>query len=247
MRERLALSDAVQTDTHASPPGPAPAAPGVDVSVRDVHKSFGSVAALRGVSINVSAHEFVAITGPSGSGKSTLLNMIGSLERPDSGEVLVGGEPVPEPWHAVDFRRRVVGFVFQDTNLLLPYMTAQGNVEAALLASGVGRAERRERSLEMLAEVGLADRAEHLPSELSGGQRQAVALARALANHPRLLLADEPTGQLDSDSGERALDLLNAMRERYGTTLVVVSHDPAVARRADRNVHLVDGRVVTNS
>jgi putative ABC transport system ATP-binding protein len=211
--------------------------------VRDVHKSFGAVAALRGVTLDVTAREFVAITGPSGSGKSTLLNLIGSLERPDSGSVLVGGRPVPEPWHAVEFRRRVVGFVFQDTNLLLPYLTAQGNVEAALLASGVSRTERRVRSLEMLSEVGLAERSEHLPSELSGGQRQAVALARALANHPRLLLADEPTGQLDSDSGERALDLLNAMRERYGTTLVVVSHDPAVARRADRTLHLVDGQV----
>jgi putative ABC transport system ATP-binding protein len=247
MRERLALSNAVQTEAQDPPTSPAPTAPGVDVAVRDVHKSFGAVAALRGVTLGAGAREFVAITGPSGSGKSTLLNMIGSLERPDSGEVLVGGEPVPEPWHAVEFRRRVVGFMFQDTNLLLPYMSAQGNVEAALLASGVGRVERRERSLEMLSEVGLADRAEHLPSELSGGQRQAVALARALANHPRLLLADEPTGQLDSDSGERALDLLNAMRERYGTTLVVVSHDPAVARRADRTVHLVDGRVVTSS
>ena len=198
MRERLALSDAVQTETESPPTGPEPAAPGVDVAVRDVHKSFGSVLALRGVSMNVAAREFVAITGPSGSGKSTLLNLIGSLERPDSGDVMVGGEPVPEPRHAVEFRRRVVGFVFQDTNLLLPYLSAQGNVEAALLASGVGRAERRERSLELLSEVGLADRAEHLPSELSGGQRQAVALARALANHPRLLLADEPTGQLDS-------------------------------------------------
>ncbi len=242
MRERLALSDTVQTELESPPI--APAAPGVDVSVRDVHKSFGAVAALRGVSMNIASREFVAITGPSGSGKSTLLNLIGSLERPDSGIVLVGGEPVPEPWHAVEFRRHVVGFMFQDTNLLLPYMSAQGNVEAALLASGVGRNERRERSLEMLREVGLADRAEHLPSELSGGQRQAVALARALANHPRLLLADEPTGQLDSDSGGRALDLLNAMRERYGTTLVVVSHDPAVAERADRTISLVDGRVV---
>lgn len=239
----MALSDAVQTDTEDSRPAPGSAASGVDVAVRDVHKSFGAVAALRGVTLDVGAREFVAITGPSGSGKSTLLNLIGSLERPDSGSVLVGGEPVPEPWHAVEFRRRVVGFVFQDTNLLLPYLTAQGNVEAALLASGVSRPERRNRSLEMLSEVGLADRSEHLPSELSGGQRQAVALARALANHPRLLLADEPTGQLDSDSGERALDLLNTMRERYGTTLVVVSHDPAVARRADRTLHLVDGQV----
>jgi len=245
MRERLALSNAVQTDTDDRPATPAAVAAGVDVAIRDVYKAFGAVAALRGVSMDVAAQEFVAITGPSGSGKSTLLNMIGSLERPDSGDVLVGGQPVPEPRHAVEFRRRLVGFVFQDTNLLLPYMSAQGNVEAALLPAGVGLRERRERSAELLAEVGLGDRAEHLPSELSGGQRQAVALARALANHPRLLLADEPTGQLDSASGERALDLLNVMRERYGTTLVVVSHDPAVAERADRTIHLVDGQVLS--
>jgi ABC-type lipoprotein export system ATPase subunit len=223
----------------------APEDGGADVSVNDVRKSFGPIAALRGVSLAVAAREFVTITGPSGSGKSTLLNLIGSLERPDSGTVIVGGMPVPEPHEAVEFRRRIVGFVFQD-NLLLPYLSAQSNIEAALLATGVGRKERAERSAELLREVGLSDRATHLPAELSGGQRSAVALARALANHPRLLLADEPTGALDSKSGARALDLLAAMRERYGTTVVVVSHDPAVAERADRVVQLVDGLVVAD-
>jgi ABC-type lipoprotein export system ATPase subunit len=216
---------------------------GVEVEVSDVVKSFGPIAALRGVSLAVAESEFLTITGPSGSGKSTLLNLIGSLDRPDSGTVTVAGVPVPEPRHAVEFRRRLVGFVFQD-NLLLPYLSAESNVEAALLAAGVGRRERRERSAELLAEVGVADRADHLPSELSGGQRQAVALARALANRPRLLLADEPTGALDSVGAERALDLMLALRDRYGMTVVVVSHDPAVAARADRVVHLVDGRVV---
>jgi putative ABC transport system ATP-binding protein len=216
---------------------------GVEVEVRDVAKSFGPIAALRGVSLAVAESEFLTITGPSGSGKSTLLNLIGSLDRPDSGTVAVAGVPVPEPRHAVEFRRRLVGFVFQD-NLLLPYLSAQSNVEAALLAAGVGRRERRERSAELLAEVGVAFRADHLPSELSGGQRQAVALARALANRPRLLLADEPTGALDSVSAERALDLLLALRDRNRMTVVVVSHDPAVAARADRVVQLVDGRVV---
>jgi ABC-type lipoprotein export system ATPase subunit len=138
----------------------------------------------------------------------------------------------------------VVGFVFQD-NLLLPYLTAQANVEAALMPTHASHRERRARSLELLAEVGLGDdRAAHLPSELSGGQRQAVAVARAVANNPRLLLADEPTGSLDSRSAGRALDLLAALRDRYGMTVIVVSHDPAVAARADRVVHLVDGRVV---
>jgi putative ABC transport system ATP-binding protein len=216
---------------------------GAQVEVRDVVRSYGPIDAVRGVSLTVAPSEFVTITGPSGSGKSTLLNLIGSLDRPDSGEIIVDGLPVPDPRHAVEFRRQMVGFVFQD-NLLLPYLSAQSNIEAALLAVGVPLRERHARSVELLAEVGLKDRSDHLPAELSGGQRQAVALARALANRPRLLLADEPTGALDTESGKRALDLLAALRERHGMTVLVVSHDPAVAERADRVVHLVDGRVV---
>jgi putative ABC transport system ATP-binding protein len=216
---------------------------GVGVEVRDVVKSYGPIKALRGVSLSVSPSEFVTITGPSGSGKSTLLNLIGSLDRPDSGTVLVAGEPVPEPGRAVAFRRSMVGFMFQE-HLLLPYLSAQGNVEAALLGAGVGLRERRQRSAELLEEVGLSDRSAHLPSELSGGQRGAVALARALANRPCLLLADEPTGALDSKSGARALELLASTRERHGMTVVVVSHDAAAAERADRVVQLIDGRVV---
>ena len=215
---------------------------GVEVVVTDLVKSFGPIDALRGVSLTVAAREFVTITGPSGSGKSTLLNLIGSLDRPDAGTITVGGEPVPDPRNAVSFRRYVVGFVFQD-NLLLPYLSAQWNVEAPLVESGLPRRDRRERSSELLAEVGLSDRAGHLPSELSGGQRQAVALARALANDPQLLLADEPTGALDSASAEKALDLLATVRERRGMTVIVVSHDAAVGERADRVVHLVDGSV----
>lgn len=220
----------------------AETAGGAGVEVVDVVKSFGPIAALRGVSLTVTPSEFVTITGPSGSGKSTLLNLIGSLDCPDSGHVTVAGVRVPAPRHATDFRRRMVGFVFQD-NLLLPYLSAQGNVEAALLAAGAGHRERRQRSSDLLGEVGLAGREQHVPSELSGGQRQAVALARALANNPRLLLADEPTGSLDSDSSARALDLLASMRDRRGMTVIMVSHDPEVARRADRVVRLVDGRV----
>jgi putative ABC transport system ATP-binding protein len=136
-------------------------------------------------------------------------------------------------WLASSFRR----------TSWLPYLSAQSNIEAALLGAGVGRRERRGRSRELLAEVDLLDRAGHLPSELSGGQRQAVALARALANRPRLLLADEPTAALDSASGARALDLLATLRERHGMTVIVVGHDSAVADRADRVVHLVDGRI----
>jgi len=210
--------------------------------VQDVVKSFGPIQALRGISLAAEPAELVTITGPSGSGKSTLLNLIGSLDQPDSGTITVGGRPVPDPKDAVSFHRHVVGFVFQE-NLLLPHLSAQDNIEAALVATGMGRRERRPRSSALLEEVGLADRAGHLPSELSGGQRQAVALARALANEPRLLLADEPTGALDSASGKRAMDLLDALRERHGMTVIVVSHDVAVAQRADRVIHVVDGQV----
>jgi putative ABC transport system ATP-binding protein len=228
--------------TEPVPPQPTG---GVDVVADEVVKRYGPIQALRGVSITVSESEFVTITGPSGSGKSTLLNLIGSLDQPDSGTVTVGGIAVPEPQRATEFRRRIVGFVFQD-NLLLPYLTAQANVESALIATGVGRKERRARSLELLAEVGLADRAGHLPAELSGGQRQGASLARALANDPRLLLADEPTGALDSDSARRALELLAGLRDSRGMTVIVVSHDTAVAERGDRVIHLVDGQVVAD-
>jgi putative ABC transport system ATP-binding protein len=215
---------------------------GVEVEVEDVVRSFGPIQAVRGVSLSVAPSEFVTITGPSGSGKSTLLNLIGSLDRPDAGSIRVDGEPVPAPRRAVEFRRRMVGFVFQEHHLL-PYIDAQSNIEAALLATGFGSRERRLRSAELLEEVGMTYRANHLPSELSGGQRQAIALARALANSPRLLLADEPTGSLDSESGRRALKLLADLRERHGMTVIVVSHDPAASERADRVVTLVDGRV----
>ncbi len=215
---------------------------GAEVQLRDVAKSYGPVKALRGVSLDAAPSEWLTITGPAGSGKSTLLNVIGSLTRADSGTILVDGRPVPPPQEAVEFRRHTVGFVFQD-NPLLSYLSAQGNVESALLPLGVGRRERHERSLELLKEVGLADRAEHLPAELSGGQRQAVALARALANNPRLLLADEPTGALDAASSERALDLLAKLRDRYGMTVLVVSHSPMVADRADRVVGLIEGQI----
>lgn len=220
-----------------------PAGGGVGVQLRGVVKSYGPVRALRGVSLEVNASEFVTITGPSGSGKSTLLNLIGSLDRPDAGTITVAGAPVPEPAQALEFRRHVVGFVFQD-NPLLPYLSAEGNIETALLGAGVGRRERQQRTAELLDEVGLAHRAGHLPSELSGGQRQAVALARAIAGRPRLLLADEPTGALDSTSGERALDLLAELRRRHGMTVLIVSHDPAVAEQANRILRLVDGEMV---
>jgi putative ABC transport system ATP-binding protein len=216
---------------------------GVEVLVEGVSKSFGArVPVLHEVSLDVRPGEFVSITGPSGSGKSTLLALIGGLDRPDAGEIRVGGIALSTLRDPVQYRREVVAFVFQH-DLLLDALSAQANVETPLLATGVGRAERQRRARELLEEVGIGARADHRPSELSGGERERVALARALANHPRLLLADEPTGALDTVSAERALDLLAHTRAERAMTLIVVSHDPAVAARADRVVQLIDGRV----
>lgn len=215
---------------------------GAAVAVEGVSKSFGRIASLRDVSLSIAAGEAIAITGRSGSGKSTLLAMIGGLEQPDSGRVLIDGRAIwtePRPAHA---RRDVVGFVFQ-RHLLLPSLSARANVEVPLIGAGMHRRERRRRALELLDEVDLRERADHLPSELSGGESQRVAVARALANQPRLLLADEPTGALDSGSSERVLDLLLNLREEFGMTLLIVSHDQSVGERTDRTVTLSDGQV----
>jgi len=215
---------------------------GAEVTVDRVSKSFGRVSALRDASLHVDPGEAVAVAGRSGSGKSTLLALIGGLEQPDAGEVLIDGRAIwrePRPARA---RREVVGFVFQ-SHLLLGSLSARANVEVPLIGAGVHRGARRERALALLEEVGLDDRAEHLPSELSGGERQRVAVARALANEPRLLLADEPTGALDSAASERVLDMLFRLRDRLGMTLVVVSYDRSVGARADRTVTLADGKV----
>ncbi len=212
------------------------------MSVEAVSKSFGRIAALRGVSLRVQPGEAVALTGRSGSGKSTLLSLLGGLEQPDTGRVLIDGRAVWREPHPARARRELVGFIFQ-RHLLLATLSARANVEVALIGAGVRHAERRRRALELLEEVGLADRAEHLPSELSGGERQRVAVARAVANEPRLLLADEPTGALDSRTSERVLDLLFRLREEHGMTMVVVSYDRAVGARADRTVTVIDGQI----
>jgi putative ABC transport system ATP-binding protein len=215
---------------------------GAEVIVEGASKSFGHVSSLRDVSLNVGAGEAVAITGRSGSGKSTLLALMGGLEQPDEGRILIDGRAVwtePRPARA---RRELVGFVFQ-RHLLLGALSARANVEVPLIGAGVHRSERHRRALSLLADVGLTDRADHLPSELSGGESQRVAVARALANKPRLLLADEPTGALDSHTSERVLDLLFNLRDDLSMTLVVVSYDPAVGARADRTFTLVDGTI----
>jgi ABC-type lipoprotein export system ATPase subunit len=217
---------------------------GAEVVVEQVSKSYDSrIVAVREVSLRIAPGEFVSLTGPSGCGKSTLLNLIGSLARPDSGDIRVDGVSVPSLDSPAAYRRSTVGFVFQ-LHHLLPMLSAGSNVEVPLIGTGLGRRERRERARELLAEVGLAERVDHLPSQLSGGERQRVAVARALANRPQLLLADEPTGALDSRSSMRVLDLLAGLRERYGMTLLVVSYDPEVANHADRAVRMEDGRIL---
>jgi ABC-type lipoprotein export system ATPase subunit len=215
---------------------------GAEVLVEHVSKSFGRITALHDVTLRVAPGEAVAITGRSGSGKSTLLALIGGLEAPDAGRVLLDGQATWRQPHAARARRELVGFVFQG-HLLLSSLSARANVEVALIGAGVHRRARHSRALELLGEVGLSARAEHLPSELSGGERQRVAVARALANEPRLLLADEPTGALDSATSERVLDLLFRLRDQLGMTLVVVSYDRALGARADRTITLTDGKI----
>jgi putative ABC transport system ATP-binding protein len=202
------------------------------------------VEALRGVDLEIGANEYVAVVGPSGSGKSTLMNIIGCLDTPTSGEYVLSGEAVGglDRNRLAEIRNKHVGFVFQNFNLL-PYATALENVELPLLFAGVPTDERRSRAEEMLRRVDLADRMDHKPTELSGGQMQRVAIARALVNRPAIVLADEPTGNLDSASGKAIVSLF-AELHGAGQTIVMITHDQAVARLASRVIQIRDGLVV---
>ena len=216
---------------------------GVAIVVDDVRKSFedGVVEALRGVSFAIEPGELVAIVGASGSGKSTLLNIIGALDTVDAGSVSVGGRPLEELGRSADYRASLVGFVFQAHNLL-PTLSAAENVQVAMIGLRP-RAERVARSRDLLREVGLEHRADALPGVLSGGERQRVAIARALANEPQLLLADEPTGSLDSTTGAGVLELLDQVRIVRGMTILLVTNDDDVATHADRILRLRDGLI----
>jgi putative ABC transport system ATP-binding protein len=216
------------------------------VVARDLVKVYGDgaeVRALDGLTMTVERGEFVAVMGPSGSGKSTLLHILGALDRPTSGEVWVNGQNLARIRDLDTFRARKVGFVFQLHNLI-PTLTARENVEVPLMGQPVGRRERRRRAEELLERVGLRDRMNHLPNQMSGGERQRVAIARALANNPALLLADEPTGNLDSQSGAEVVALMRELNRDLGTTVIIVTHDPSVARRADRILLMRDGRII---
>ncbi|MCU1490305.1 MAG: Cell division transporter, ATP-binding protein FtsE [Acidimicrobiaceae bacterium] len=204
-----------------------------------------AVEVLRDVRLRVERGAYASLVGPSGSGKSTLLSVLGGLERPQSGTVVVGGTELTglSGDALARFRRSTVGFVFQHFGLL-DTLTASENVELALTLGGMSRAARRRRADELLGDVGLAGRAEHRPFELSGGERQRVAIARAIANEPEVILADEPTGNLDVDSAAAVAALLESLRDERGTTLVVVTHNPALAALADFHLRLVDGQLV---
>ena len=218
------------------------------VTLNEISKTYRvggeDVRALDRVSLTVQAGEVVAITGPSGSGKSTLANVVGGLDRPDQGSVEVGGQLLSKASdrQLAKMRNEAVGFVFQSFNLQ-GHLTAAENVAVPLLLTGLKRSERRRRATEALAAVGLADRSGHKPSELSGGQRQRVAIARALVNEPTIVIADEPTGNLDSARGEEVLELLWATAAIRGATLLVITHDPGVAARAGRVLSVRDGKV----
>jgi putative ABC transport system ATP-binding protein len=203
-----------------------------------------AVIALNGVDLDIRRGEFVALVGPSGSGKSTLLNLIGGLDRPSSGEIWVEDLELGKASdkRLVRYRRDRIGFIFQSFNLLAT-RSAVENVEVPLMLAGQSRKPRHERALRLLEQVGLAKRANHKPNELSGGEMQRVAIARALANNPILLLADEPTGNLDSKTGKDILNMLRELLRTQGLTMVLVTHDMNVAHYADRIVHLLDGGI----
>ena len=218
------------------------------ISAHDVHRDYAlsgsAVHAVRGVSLDVMRGEYVAVVGPSGCGKSTMLNLLGAIDRPTRGSVTIGGTAVsalPDR-EATRFRLTSIGFVFQRF-YLLPVLTARENVELPMAEAGVSVAERRTRARELLGYVGLAERSDHRPSELSGGEQQRVAIARALANRPTVLLADEPTGELDAQTGADVIALFDRLN-RDGMTIMVVTHDEKLAGAARRVVHMLDGRVV---
>ena len=205
----------------------------------------GQVKALRGVDFSIEEGEFVAITGPSGCGKSTLLQLLGALDRPTAGTLLYRGESLPDDPNPARYRAREVGFIFQ-AFCLLPTFTAAENVQMPMFETDRSVSERRARAVELLKLVGLEHRLEHFPSKLSGGERQRVAIARSLANEPSLLLADEPTGNLDSENAHSVLELLVRLQQERGRTMVLVTHDATIAQRANRVLRMLDGLIVSD-
>lgn len=217
------------------------------IEVRNIVKDYFmgkvSVRALRGIDLTVSKGEFAAVVGPSGSGKSTLMHIIGCLDTPTSGEYYLDGQNISllKKGKMAQIRNKKIGFVFQTFNLL-PHLNIQKNVELPLIYEGLSARRRKSRAQGILEQLGLGDRLKHKPNELSGGQRQRVAIARALVNNPSIILADEPTGNLDTNTGGDILSILSTLNEQ-GNTIIVVTHDPNVAKKAKRSIKIVDGKI----
>jgi len=217
------------------------------IHLENITKSFGSLQVLRGIDLDVEKGEVVSIVGPSGAGKTTLLQIMGTLDAPDSGVVLIDGTPVGrmKERELSAFRNRHIGFVFQ-FHQLLPEFTAVENVMIPALIAGQGKREAQDSALEILRFMGLTERASHKPNELSGGEKQRVAVARALINRPAVVLADEPSGSLDTHNKEELHRLFFDLRDRLGQTFVIVTHDESLAQLTDRTIHLKDGAVVAD-
>ncbi|MBO6110262.1 MAG: ABC transporter ATP-binding protein [Methanobrevibacter sp.] len=205
----------------------------------------GAVTALNRINLYIEKGSFVSIIGPSGSGKSTLLNMLGALDTPDSGQVIVNGVDLASQKDLSDFRRHEIGFVFQLHNLI-PNLTVQENVEIPLMDAKLSQKEKHKRALLFIEAVGLLDKRKQKPNKLSGGERQRVAIARALVNLPSIILADEPTGALDTRTGAKVLDVLRFVHESINATLIIVTHDRDVARLADRTIEIRDGQIIND-
>ena len=223
------------------------------IEMRDIVKSYyigqpNELEILHGIDLFVEEGEFLSIVGESGSGKSTLMNLIGALDRPTSGTYLLDGEAVGDldDTELSRIRNKKIGFVFQSFNLI-PRVTALENVEVPLMYAGVPAKERKARAMELLKTVGMEDRADHLPNELSGGQNQRVAIARAMANEPAILLADEPTGALDSETSHLVMDLFHELHEESGKTIVLITHSGELAKETERIVTLSDGRFIADT
>lgn len=212
------------------------------IELDNIKKSFGSLNVLKGISLQVERGKIISITGPSGAGKTTLLQIMGSLDKPDSGRVIYDGQDITRMGEKElsAFRNRHIGFVFQ-FHQLLPEFTALENITIPLLIAGQGMRQASARAQELLELMGLADRAEHKPSELSGGEKQRIAVARALANQPDVILADEPSGSLDTKNKEELHKLFFNLRDKLGQTFVIVTHDEQLAALADRRIHIIDG------
>lgn len=215
------------------------------IELQGITKSFGSLQVLKGIDLTIDKGEVVSIVGPSGAGKTTLLQIMGTLDKPDTGRILLNGTEINrlKDRELAAFRNREIGFVFQ-FHQLLPEFTALENVTIPALIQGVSSGEARRRAVEMLEFMGLSERASHKPAELSGGEKQRVAVARALINHPSVVLADEPSGSLDTHNKEELHRLFFELRDKLGQTFVIVTHDEGLASQTDRTIHMLDGRIL---